>query len=127
VSGLRPLRGPTASHKAENSIDNIDGLAQVRAGKGVPASPAETGGGNRRYINVMLAAYVAVTSARTLLGHRETKTTYLGITILIGAAAIMPWPAQEKRKLSATTGSDALRADVAESALCAYLSVIALF
>ena len=24
VSGLRPLRGPTASRKAENSIDNID-------------------------------------------------------------------------------------------------------
>ena len=74
----------------------------------------------------MLAAYVALTSAMTLLGHREAKTTYLGITILIGAAAIMPWPAKEKRKLSATTGSAALRADAAESALCAYFSVIAL-
>jgi divalent metal cation (Fe/Co/Zn/Cd) transporter len=37
----------------------------------------------------------------------------------------MPWLAKEKRKLSATTGSAALRADAAESALCAYLSVIA--
>jgi divalent metal cation (Fe/Co/Zn/Cd) transporter len=73
----------------------------------------------------MLAAYVALTSAMTLLGHREAKTTYLGITILIGAAAIMPWPAKEKRKLSATTGSAALRADAAESALCAYFSIIA--
>src|ERR1035438_5322582 len=54
---------------------------------------------------LMLAAYVAVTSAMTLLGHREAKTTYLGITILIGAAAIMPWLAKEKRKLSATMGS----------------------
>jgi divalent metal cation (Fe/Co/Zn/Cd) transporter len=45
---------------------------------------------------------------------------------LIGAAAIMPWLAKEKRKLSATMGSAALRADAAESALCAYLSVIAL-
>jgi divalent metal cation (Fe/Co/Zn/Cd) transporter len=75
---------------------------------------------------LMLAAYVAVTSAMTLLGHGEAKTTYLGITILIGAAAIMPWLAKEKRKLSATMGSAALRADAAESALCAYLSVIAL-
>ena len=75
---------------------------------------------------LILAAYVAVVSAMTLLGHREAKTTYLGITILIGAAAIMPWPAQEKRKLSATTGSAALRADAAESALCAYFSIIAL-
>lgn len=74
----------------------------------------------------MLAAYVAVVSAMTLLGHREARTTYLGIAILIGAAAIMPWLAKEKRRLSAITGSAALRADAAESALCAYLSAIAL-
>jgi divalent metal cation (Fe/Co/Zn/Cd) transporter len=74
----------------------------------------------------MLAAYVAVISVMTLLEHREAKTTYLGIAILIGAAAIMPWLAKEKRRLSAITGSAALRADAVESALCAYLSVIAL-
>jgi divalent metal cation (Fe/Co/Zn/Cd) transporter len=74
----------------------------------------------------MLAAYVAVVSAMTLLGHREARTTYLGIAILICAAAIMPWLAKEKRRLSAITGSAALRADAAESALCAYLSAIAL-
>jgi divalent metal cation (Fe/Co/Zn/Cd) transporter len=74
----------------------------------------------------MLAAYVAVASVMTLLGHSEPKTTYLGIAILIAAAAIMPWLAKEKRKLSAITGSAALRADAAESALCAYLSLVAL-
>lgn len=74
----------------------------------------------------VLAAYVAFVSAMTLLGHREAKTTYWGIAILIGAAVIMPWLAKEKRRLSAITGSAALRADAAESALCAYLSVIAL-
>jgi divalent metal cation (Fe/Co/Zn/Cd) transporter len=74
----------------------------------------------------MLAAYVAAVSVMTLLGHSEPKTTYLGIAILIAASAIMPWLAKEKRRLSAITGSAALRADGAESALCAYLSVIAL-
>jgi divalent metal cation (Fe/Co/Zn/Cd) transporter len=74
----------------------------------------------------ILAGYVAVVSAMALLGHREAKTTYWGIAILIGAAVIMPWLAKEKRRLSAITGSAALRADAAESALCAYLSVIAL-
>ena len=74
----------------------------------------------------LLAAYVAVVSAMTLLGHREAKTTYWGIAILIGAAVIMPWLAKEKRRLSAITGSAALRADAAQSGLCAYLSVIAL-
>jgi len=33
---------------------------------------------------------------------------------------------QEKRRLSGATGSAALRADAAQSALCAYLSLIAL-
>jgi divalent metal cation (Fe/Co/Zn/Cd) transporter len=74
----------------------------------------------------ILAAYVAVISAMTLLGHREAKTTYSGIAVLIGAAAIMPWLAREKRRLSAIAGSAALRADAAQSALCAYLSLVAL-
>jgi divalent metal cation (Fe/Co/Zn/Cd) transporter len=74
----------------------------------------------------ILAAYVAVVSAMTLVGHREASTTYWGIAILIGAAVIMPWLAKEKRRLSAVTGSAALRADAAQSGLCAYLSVIAL-
>ena len=73
-----------------------------------------------------LAAYVATISAMSLLGHNAPRPTYLGIAILIAAAAVMPWLAKEKRKLSATTGSAALRADAAQSGLCAYLSVIAL-
>jgi divalent metal cation (Fe/Co/Zn/Cd) transporter len=62
----------------------------------------------------------------SLLGHSEPKPTYLGIAILIAAAAIMPWLAKEKYKLSGVIGSAALRADSAQSALCAYLSLIAL-
>lgn len=45
--------------------------------------------------------------------------------MLIVAAAVMPWLAREKRRLSATTGSAALRADAAESATCGYLAWIA--
>ena len=74
----------------------------------------------------VLAAYVIVASVMTLLGHNEPKTTYVGIAVLVAATAIMPWLAKEKRKLSAITGSAALRADAAESALCAYLSLVAL-
>ena len=73
-----------------------------------------------------LAAYVAVSSALSLLGYSEPKPTLLGIAILVAAAAVMPWLAKEKRRLSAATGSAALRADAAQSALCAYLSFIAL-
>ena len=73
-----------------------------------------------------LAAYVALASATSLLGYSEAKPTPMGIGVLAIAAAVMPWLAREKRRLSASTGSAALRADAAESALCAYLSVIAL-
>ena len=73
-----------------------------------------------------LAAFVAVTSVTSLLGYSEPKSTFLGIAILVAAAVVMPWLAKEKRRLSATTGSAALRADAAQSALCAYLSLIAL-
>ena len=73
-----------------------------------------------------LAAYVAITSVASLLGYTEPKATFLGIAILVAAAVVMPWLAKEKRRLSGATGSAALRADAAQSALCAYLSLIAL-
>jgi len=74
----------------------------------------------------VLAAYVVLASAMSLLGYNEAKPSYLGMAVLVGAALIMPVLAKEKRRLSAQTGSAALRADAAESALCAYLSIIAL-
>jgi divalent metal cation (Fe/Co/Zn/Cd) transporter len=73
-----------------------------------------------------LATFVAVTSVTSLLGYSEPKPTFLGIAILVAAAVVMPWLAKEKRRLSGATGSAALRADAAQSALCAYLSLIAL-
>jgi len=73
-----------------------------------------------------LAVYVAVASALALSGHSKPRPTLLGIAILIAAVTIMPWLAREKRRLSAVTGSAALRADAAQSSLCAYLSLVAL-
>jgi divalent metal cation (Fe/Co/Zn/Cd) transporter len=74
----------------------------------------------------VLAAFVAFASAVTLLGHNEVLTSPVGIVMLILAAVVMPWLAKQKRQLSAATGSAALRADAAESAVCGYLALIAL-
>lgn len=74
----------------------------------------------------VLSAYVLAASILTLLGYAEPKPTYLGIGILVAALIIMPWLASEKRKLSSATSSAALRADAAQSSLCAYFSLIAL-
>lgn len=75
---------------------------------------------------IAVAACVAAVSTVSLLGYHEPRPTYLGLAVLAGAAIIMPWLARQKRQLSAITSSAALRADAAESALCAYLSWIAL-
>lgn len=74
----------------------------------------------------VLAAFVVLASILSLLGHVEPHPSPLGIALLILAALAMPWLARQKRKLSAATGSAALRADAAESAVCAYLALIAL-
>ena len=74
----------------------------------------------------VLAAYVTVASAFSLLGYSVPEPTVMGVVILLLAANVMPWLAREKRRLSTATGSAALRADAAESATCAYLAVIAL-
>jgi divalent metal cation (Fe/Co/Zn/Cd) transporter len=46
----------------------------------------------------VLAAYVVAAAALTLLGYSEPKPIYLGIAILIAAAAITPWIANRLRK-----------------------------
>jgi divalent metal cation (Fe/Co/Zn/Cd) transporter len=74
----------------------------------------------------VLAAFVILVSALTLLGFVEPRTSPVGIVLLILAAGVMPWLARQKRRLSAITGSAALRADAAESSACGYLALIAL-
>lgn len=73
-----------------------------------------------------LAGFVALAAVLTLLGHAEPRPSPVGIALLILAAVVMPWLARQKRRLSAATGSAALRADAAESAVCGYLALIAL-
>jgi divalent metal cation (Fe/Co/Zn/Cd) transporter len=73
-----------------------------------------------------LVVFVSVVSVMSLRGHNAPRPTFLGIAILIAAAIIMPWLAKEKHALSEASGSASLRADAAQSGLCAYLSLIAL-
>jgi divalent metal cation (Fe/Co/Zn/Cd) transporter len=74
----------------------------------------------------ILAGLVAVTSVLNFFGYREAQRSLIGIGILLAAAVGMPWLASRKRQLAAITSSAALKADAAESALCAYMAWIAL-
>ena len=73
-----------------------------------------------------VAAFVIASSAVSLLGHRAPQPSFAGIILLIVAAIGMPWLASQKRKLATQTSSAALKADATESALCGYMSLIAL-
>jgi divalent metal cation (Fe/Co/Zn/Cd) transporter len=74
----------------------------------------------------VVAMFVVVSSGLSLLGYREPRPSIPGIVLLIVAATGMPWLAGRKRKLASQVASMALRADATESALCGYLSLIAL-
>ena len=74
----------------------------------------------------IVAAFVIVSSGLSLLGYREPQPSFAGIILLIVAAIGMPWLASQKRKLANQISSVSLSADATESALCGYLSWIAL-
>lgn len=74
----------------------------------------------------VIAGFVVVSSGLSLLGFHEPQPSVVGIVVLIVAAVGMPWLAGQKRKLATQIASAALRADATESALCGYLSLIAL-
>ena len=74
----------------------------------------------------VVAGFVLLTSGQSLLGYYESRPSLAGIILLIAAAIGMPWLASQKRKLATQIASPSLRADAAESALCGYLSLIAL-
>jgi len=73
-----------------------------------------------------LGAFVLLASGAALLGRGEAHSSLTGIALLLVAALVMPWLAGQKRKLSASASSAALRADAAESAVCGYMAWIAL-
>jgi len=100
---LRRFTTPTASEQVERRAARIAGV-----------------------LLLLLAAYVALISVLALFGYREPEPSLFGICVLVAAAVAMPWLGWEKRKLSALTGSAALRADAVESSLCGYLALIAL-
>ena len=79
------------------------------------------------WLLVALAVFIVCQSLYTLLGRGpEPRPSYLGIALLVGAAFVMPWLGRRKRQLSMTSNSPSLKADAAQSSICAYMSWIAL-
>jgi divalent metal cation (Fe/Co/Zn/Cd) transporter len=75
---------------------------------------------------IILCAYVALTSVAGLLYRVEPERSWLGVAVSGVAVFMMPWLTSRKRTANQTIQSPALRADVAESATCAYLAGVTL-
>src|SRR6516164_3850269 len=75
---------------------------------------------------LLLAAYVAVDSAKCLIRREAPEHSLVGIVVAVLSLIVMPWLARQKRKAAGTLNSSALHADSRQTSLCAYLSAILL-
>jgi divalent metal cation (Fe/Co/Zn/Cd) transporter len=78
------------------------------------------------WLLIALAIYIVAGSVHVLFASMKPEPSYLGIAVLIASAVVMPWLARRKRKLADVSQSSSLRADAAQSSICAYLAWIAL-
>jgi divalent metal cation (Fe/Co/Zn/Cd) transporter len=75
---------------------------------------------------VALAAYVTLDSGKTLWLREAPETSVAGLVITALSVVVMPLLAGAKRRVAGGLSSAALRADAAQTSLCAYLSAITL-
>jgi len=71
---------------------------------------------------VLLCLYVVTTSIAGLVAHVEPEGSILGIAVAAAAVAVMPALAVGKRRVNAVLNSAALKADIAETAVCAWMA-----
>lgn len=74
----------------------------------------------------ILAPYVSIEAVRALVTGHEADTSWLGIGLTIGSAALMPAFGIAKQRVGAQLGSAATKAEGTQNMLCAYLSVAVL-
>ena len=75
---------------------------------------------------LLLAAYVAVDSIKSLVEREQPRRSLVGIGIAVASIVVMPWLAHQKRKAAGKLNSAALQSDSCQASLCAYLSAILL-
>jgi divalent metal cation (Fe/Co/Zn/Cd) transporter len=72
---------------------------------------------------LVLAAYIAVESARALVGGHHPGTSWVGIGLAAFTAPTMPLLARAKRNVGRQLNSSATVSEAGQNMICAYLSV----
>ena len=75
---------------------------------------------------LLLAAYVTVDAAKSLINREPPEATYLGIGIATLSLIVMPILARAKRRVAKELHSHAMEADARQTDICTYLSAILL-
>jgi divalent metal cation (Fe/Co/Zn/Cd) transporter len=75
---------------------------------------------------LLLAAYVAIESVRTLWLRTVPERSIPGIAIACAATVVMPLLGRAKRQVARELGSGALRSDSRQADFCAYLAAVLL-
>ncbi len=75
---------------------------------------------------IILAAYVGVDAAKTLVLREEPEVSVIGIALACVSLIVMPLLARAKRRVAVRLQSQSLVADSRQTDLCAYLSAILL-
>jgi divalent metal cation (Fe/Co/Zn/Cd) transporter len=75
---------------------------------------------------LLLAAYVAFDSVKSLVRREAPESSYVGIAIAALSLIVMPMLARAKRRVAAEISSRALQADSRQTDICMYLSAIVL-
>lgn len=75
---------------------------------------------------LVLAAYVAIDAAKSLIKREPPEASYLGIAIAALSLVVMPLLARAKRRVAKEIHSHAMEADARQTDICTYLSAILL-
>jgi divalent metal cation (Fe/Co/Zn/Cd) transporter len=75
---------------------------------------------------LVLAAFVAVESLRSLIDQHKPGVSAAGIILAVLSIAVMLWLAGSKRQVGIAMGSKSVQADSAQTSACVYLSVVVL-
>ncbi len=125
-AGVRARSVALTSFAGDSAIELISAIVVLRRFSVGPSIEKISARINAALL-YLLAVYIVVSACLSLFSnHFRPQPSSLGIALLVVASIIMPILGKTKRQLAAQTQSGALKADAAQSNVCAYMSWIAL-